>query len=144
MKKTKQLLAILFFLLSPNLSAQSLSASKINSFLNQQSSTVIKQELKNQSFKLINSNSEYNVQTSQYSKAGSYGSEEFAFGRNSELFMITYKPSVTFYRSLKEKMLTSNFVYTYSHGNNKYFESHNMRIGINDKAGIISFFVALK
>ena len=40
-------------------------------------------------------------------------------------------------------MLNEDFKYAYSTDNDTYYENGVMRIGLNDKSGIISFFVDL-
>lgn len=73
-----------------------------------------------------------------------YGTELVSISQNDELFSIIYKlADSNFFSPLKEKLLTTEFGYVYSYKNTKYYESANMRIGVNTERKILSFFVAL-
>jgi len=142
----KKLLVFIGVLLSISTYGQSVSASKIISFLESQSKTEITQKLKDLGFtykgesELAGNFKEYTFYTTS-----EYGTELINIGQNDELFSVVYKlANSNFFNSLKEKLLTSKFEYSYSYKNNKYYESSNMRIGINIKNNILSFFVALK
>lgn len=125
---------------------QSISASKILSYLDSQSLTKIKSELASSGFKSMGQESDYNnIQIQSFMKSDRLGKEHIELGKNSELFMFVYKPvSKEYFTALKSKLLTSEFVFAYKLKNNKYYESENMRIGVNTKSNILSFFVALK
>ena len=139
----------LFFaitLLSFSAYGQSVSASKIISFLESQNNTEITQNLKTLGFvfkgksKVIGNFYEY-----MFYSTTDYGTELLSISQNDELFGVVYKlANSNFFNSLKEKLLTSEFGYAYSYKNTKYYESTNMRIGVNSESRILSFFVALK
>lgn len=124
-------------------SAQSISASKILDYANFQNISLITNELKQLGFQTKTDNSEgYPIY--QFVKKTSRGVEKIEMGKNSELFMFTYKPEYSVYKVLKSKMLTSDFQYRYSYKNTKYYENGKLRIGADDVNGIISIFKPLK
>lgn len=132
-------------LISSSTYGQSLSASKILTFLESQNTTEIITELNSSGFKSIGQESDYNIGIQSFIKSDRLGKEHIELGNNNELFMIIYKPvSKEYFTALKSKLLTSEFIYAYELKNNKYYESKNMRIGVNTKSNILSFFVALK
>ncbi|GAB6009539.1 hypothetical protein [Dysgonomonas reticulitermitis] len=141
-------LVIVMFLMSGvfiGANAQSISASKILSYLNGQKQTVISADLSKLGFVQTEKKETTTFVGYAYTKKGRAGVENINIAINDELFSIIYKPSTTaIYSALKEKMLTKDFEYSYSHQSTKYYESTNMRIGINDTGKIISFFVKKK
>jgi len=144
MKKLLGLLGVI--LISISTYGQSVSASKIISFIESQNKTEITQKLKILDFtykgesEIIGNLKEYKFYTTS-----KYGTELISIGQNDELFFVTYKlANSNFFNSLEEKLLTSKFQYAYSYKNTKYYESSNMRIGVDIKNNILSFFVALK
>lgn len=143
--KANYLLTTLIFVLSlsTNAISQSVTASKILSYLKSQSQIEISKDLVKIGFVFDKKYTEPNLTEYSYNKNGNYGIEKFNISFNDELFMIVYKPANS-YSSMKEIMLTNDFVYSYSYKNNKYYVNGSMRIGINDTSGIISFFVKLK
>lgn len=143
--KTSYYLSLLFFVLAftNNTNAQSVSASKILNYLENQKQTEISNALIKAGFQSDGKETNYNGTLYSYHKAGTYGLEKFSFGYTEELFSIIYKPASNFYSAMKEKMLTSDFVYSYSYKETKYYENGSMRIGVNDVAKTISFFVIL-
>lgn len=143
-EKMKHLILTLYVMcLSNGLNAQSVSVSKIFKYLQSQKQEEVSKDLINLGFQFDKKEANYNATLFNYHKAGTYGLEKFSFGYNDELFSLIYKPANNFYSTMKEKVLTSNFIYSYSHGNTKYYESSDMRIGTNDMNKIISFFVKL-
>lgn len=137
MKKIILILFPIFF------SAQSISASKILDYANSQNISLITKELKQLGFQTKTDNSEgYPIY--QFAKKTSRGIEKIEMGKNTELFMFTYKPANDAYNIIKDKILTSDFQVGYNYKNGKYYENGNMRIGINDTSGIISAFKPLK
>lgn len=144
MKTIYSLLILLALTLGTNVNAQSISASKIFKYLDSQDITEISKDLKTLQFVSLGTGTQYNSTMYSYKKTGNYGVEEFSIVSNAELFSVLYKPVKSFYLSMKEKMLTSDFIYSYSHNSTKYYESSSTRIGVNDVSGIISFFVELK
>lgn len=141
----KNYLIILMLLISKMLVAQSISASKILSVLENQNFIKVKSELTELGFKSMGDETDYNINILSFQKSDRLGREHIEIGKNSELFMFVYKPvSKAYFNSLKEKMLTSDFKYSYTHKNAKYYETSVMRLGINESASIISFFVPLK
>lgn len=79
----------------------------------------------------------------QFVKKTSRGLEKIEMGKNSELFMFVYKSESAVYEILKSKILTSDFKYSYSYKNAKYYQNEEMRIGADDKNKIISIFKPL-
>lgn len=131
--------------ISTNTNAQSLSASKIINYLHGQNQTEISADLLMQGFILAEKKETAMFKGYAYTKKSSYGIENFNLAVNDELFSIIYKPATTdIYSAIKEKMLTKDFIYSYSYQTTKYYESSNIRIGVNDTNKIISFFVKLK
>lgn len=125
------------------IAAQSISASKLLSYANSQNINIITKELKQIGFQTKTDNSEgYPIY--QFLKKTSKGTESIEMGKNTELFMFTYKPSVDVYIIIKNKILTPDFQFAYSYKNANYYENGNMRIGANDISGIISVFKPLK
>ncbi|MGY0426805.1 MAG: hypothetical protein ACWIPI_08265 [Polaribacter sp.] len=138
-------MVIIALLAATKIQAQSISASKILNILDSQNSVKIKSELVDLGFKYMREETDYNVQINSFMKSDRMGREHIGLGKNSELFMFVYKPAnKDIYNILKSKLLTSEFKYSYSYKDDKFYESDNMRIGIKDKFNIISFFVALK
>ena len=124
-------------------SAQSISASRILYYANYQNISSITKELKQLGFQTKTDNSEgYPIY--QFAKKTSRGIEKIEMGKNTELFMFTYKPANDAYNIIKDKILTSDFQFAYNYKNGKYYENGKMRIGINDTTGIISAFKPLK
>ena len=122
---------------------QSLCASKLLQFASSQNISIITKELKQLGFQTRTDNSEgYPIY--QFAKKTSRGLEKIEMGNNSELFMFIYKSESAVYEILKSKILTSDFKYSYSYKNTKYYENEKMRIGVDDKNGIISIFKPLK
>ena len=123
--------------------AQSISASRLLYYANNQNIGTITKELKQLGFQTRMDNSEgYAIY--QFAKKTSRGVEKIEMGKNSEIFMFTYKPEFSVYEILKNKLLTSDYHYTYSYKNTKYYENGRMRIGVDDTNGIISVFKPLK
>lgn len=132
------------FLCTISTFGQSVSASKILNFLNSQNTTTIGADLKKVGF-TFKGKSEFDGFTEfSYLKNGNYGLEKINIGYNDELFSVVYKTSPEAFNGYKAKLLTSDFQYTYSFKNSKYYENENMRIGINEVSNIISCFVKLK
>lgn len=124
-------------------SAQSISASKILDYANSQNISLITKELKQLGFQTKTDNSEgYPIY--QFAKKTSRGIEKIEMGKNTELFMFTYKLANDVYNIIRDKILTSDFQFAYNYKNSKYYENGKMRIGINDTSGIISVFKPLK
>ncbi|WP_146228835.1 hypothetical protein [Mesonia sp. K7] len=74
-----------------------------------------------------------------------YGLETFNFAKNDELFAIVYNiANNDFLEIIKSKLVTNEFSFAYSFKDVKFYENNKMRIGINEKSNILSFFVALK
>lgn len=140
----KKLLCILVIGLFPVLfSAQSISASKLLDYANSQNIATITKELTQLGFQTRTDNSEcYPIY--QFAKKTSRGVEKIEMGKNSELFMFTYKPDSTVYEILKNKILTSEFEFSYKYKNAKYYENGYLRIGEDDFSGVISIFKPLK
>ena len=137
--------ALIYFLITLPLifTAQSISASKLLQYGNLQNISIITKELKQLGFQTKIDNSEgYPIY--QFAKKTSRGLEKIEMGNNSELFMFIYKSESAVYEILKSKILTSDFKYSYSYKNAKYYENEKMRIGADDKNGIISIFKPLK
>lgn len=123
--------------------SQSISASRILYYANSQNIGVVTKELKQLGFQTRTDSSEgYPIY--QFAKKASRGVENIEMGRNSELFMLTYKPAPDVYIIIKNKILTSDFQFAYNYKNAKFYENGKMRIGVNDKSGIISVFKPLK
>lgn len=140
MKKTYLFLMILITAL---MSAQSISASKLLQYANSQNISTISKELIQLGFQTRTDNSEgYPIY--QFAKKTSRGVENIEMGKNSELFMFTYKTTHSIYEILKNKLLTSDFQYAYGYKNVKFYENGKLRIGANDVNGIISIFKPLK
>ena len=137
--------ALIYFLLTLPLifTGQSLSASKLLQYGNLQNSSIITKELQQLGFQTKTDSSEgYPIY--HFTKKTSRGLERIEMGNNSELFMFIYKSESAVYEILKSKILTSDFKYSYSYKNAKYYENKKMRIGTDDKNGIISIFKPLK
>jgi DNA polymerase III delta subunit len=124
--------------------SQSISVGRVYSFLKTQDQKAIVKELVSNGFSFSEKTTDYGISTKIYSKTGSYGKEGFTIGFNNDLFLILYHPAPSYYSSLKEKVLTSDFVYAYKNGNAKYYENGSMRIGINDTQGNVSFYVKFR
>lgn len=141
----KTLILLMLIALSSQVYGQSISASQIITILNSQNNSKVEDNLKSMGFKFMSKEEDNGIQISSYMKSGRYGSEHLELGRNKELYMFVYKPaSSDFYEALKEKFLTSEFQYSYTFKNAKYYETTEMRLGINNSSSIISFFVPLK
>lgn len=139
----KKLLFYVLVMLPLLFTAQSISASKFLQYTNSQNVALISKELKHLGFQTRTDNSEgYPIY--QFAKKSTRGIEKIEIGKNSELFMFTYKAEYSVYEILKNKILTSDYQYSYSYKNTKYYENGNMRIGIDDTNGIISAFKPLK
>ena len=138
-------IVLLFMMCIPcNINAQSISVGKIHTCLQSQNQKEISKILTGLDFKFENKATEYNMTLYTYRKIGTRGIEVFSFGYNDELFSVIYNSAKGVYSAMKEKMLTDNFVYSYSYGVTKFYESNDMRIGLNDANNTISFFVELK
>lgn len=142
MKRTITLLIILFCSIS--VFSQSVSASKILNFLNNQNTTSIGTELKKVGFTFKGKSNFDGYTEYAYNKNGRYGLEKFNVTLNDELFSIVYKTSPEAFQAYKLKLLTNDFEYAYEMRNNKYYENGSIRIGINENSSIISLFVKLK
>ncbi|AZA52759.1 hypothetical protein [Chryseobacterium sp. G0201] len=141
MKKYLHLYLLLFLPLL--YTSQSISASKLLDYINIQNSETITKELKQLGFQTRVDNSEgYPIY--RFAKETSRGIEKIEVGKNTELFMITYRPEYTAYEILRNKILTSDFQYAYSYKSTKYYENSTMRIGADNTNGIISVFKQLK
>lgn len=140
MKKISILFLLMFSIISYS---QSISASRILYFASSQNIDAIIKELKQLGFKTRTDNSEgYTIY--QFLKKTRRGVEQVEMGKNTELFMFTYKPEYSVYSILKGKILTSDFKYSYSYKNTKYYENGKTRIGDDETKGIISVFKPLK
>ncbi len=125
------------------LTAQSISASKILQYASSQNIFTISSELKQLGFQTRTDNSEgYPIY--QFAKKTSRGVEKLEVGRNSELFMLTYKADYAVYKILKNKILTSDYQHSYNYRNAKYYENGYTRVGVDDINGIISVFKPIK
>lgn len=122
------------------LEAQSISATKIYEYLVLQNTSSISKDIESKGFVYKTSAKAPNGNFSYYVKDSSYGHEACSLMSNDELFGIIYKPDRKYFESYKEKMLTSDFNYSYSVGKDKYYENGKLRIGINGEDGILSFF----
>ena len=86
--------------------AQFISASRLLYYANNQNIGTITKELKQLGFQTRMDNSEgYAIY--QFAKKTSRGVEKIEMGKNSELFMFTYKPEFSVYEILKNKLLIS-------------------------------------
>lgn len=143
MKQIYYALGIIFALcMSADMSAQSISASKIISYLNGQNISDISSDLLKLGFISGEKKKTSIFSGYAYSKNSEYGTEKLNIAINDELFSIIYSPATqSMYSAIKEKMLTKDFKYSYSHQVTKYYENTTMRIGVNDSSKIISFFV---
>lgn len=131
--------------ISITINAQSISASKILNYLNSQKQTTISADILKLGFTQTEKKETSTFSGYAYTKKDKMGTENLNIAVSDELFSIIYKPATAaIYSALKEKMLTKDFTYPYSHQATKYYESTNMRIGINDTSKIISFFVKRK
>jgi len=138
----KAILVIIAVVIASNINAQSISASKIFKYLDNQKQTEISKELLSMGFVFRGKETHYNATWYSYHKTGSYGLEKFTVSYMDELFCIIYEPATNeVYSTFKEIMLTRDFGYSYSYKNTKYYENDRMRIGVNDTSKIISFFV---
>lgn len=144
MKQIVTLLSILLF--TTTVSAQSLSASKIVSIIDNQNHSFITEKMKLSGFTYDGTDKfAGNMVEYRYIKSTSYGLEQLTVGGNDELFSVVYKmANSNVFNALREKMLTYHFEYAYSYKNTKYYESSNMRIGVNQGKNILSFFVVKK
>lgn len=145
--KKKHLFAITLLLLSLSLkvNAQSISVTKVFHYLEIQNKNEIEEDLLKLGFKFNKKRSEVNLTEYSYHKTDSYGLQKVSIFNNDELFSIIYNPVTSFYLSLKEIMLKNEkFNYAYTNRDIKFYESNDMRIGINDKNETVSFFVKLK
>ena len=140
MKKTY---LFLMMLIVTFISAQSISASKLLHYSNSQNISTISKDLKQLGFQTRTDNSEgYLIY--QFVKKKSRGIEKVEMGKNSELFMFTYKTDRSIYEILKNKLLSTDYQYAYGYKNVKYYENGKLRIGADDVNGIISIFKPLK
>lgn len=131
--------------ISTNTNAQSISASKIINYLDGQKQIEISADLLKLGFIQTEKKETSMFKGYAYTKKSSYGIENFNLAINNELFSIIYKPATSdIYSAIKEKMLTKDFIYSYSYQTSKFYENSNMRIGVNDTKCIISFFVKKK
>ena len=144
MKNTYFLLVTIFSVYLSSLSAQSISSTKIYEYLNIQNSKTISMDIESKGFQFKGTAKAPNGNVNHYAKDSSYGHEKFSLFSNDELFAVVYKPGREYYESYKERMLTSDFKYSYSSGKDKYYENGKIRIGINSDDGILSFFADLK
>ena len=144
MKKVIIILGI--FLITTTVYAQSLSASKIISILENQSLSAVAQRMETSGFTYDGTSKfDGNMVEYRYHKTTSHGTEAVTIGGNDELYSVVYKmANANVLNALREKMLTYQFVYAYSYKNSRYYESTNMRIGVNTGSNILSFFVAKK
>ena len=125
--------------------AQSISASQIISILKDQNDSKAIDMLKSMGFKKMSSESENGSVVTSFLKSKDDELEHLELGKNLELYMLVYKPSNNdVYNTYKEMFVTSDYEYSYSFKNANYYESQEMRIGLNDQSSIISFFVPLK
>lgn len=132
------------FLFTISAFGQSVSVSKILNFLKDQNLTTIGADLKKVGFN-FKGKSEFDGFTEfAYQKKGNSGLEQININYNDELFSIVYKTSTEAFSAYKAKLLTNDFQYAYSYKNSKFYESENMRIGINENSSIISLFVKVK
>jgi len=140
MKKILLIVAMCIFT-SLMCNAQSISASKIMKYIENQKQTEIAKELLSMGFVYDGKETNNNMTMYSYSKKANNGLEKLTIGYNDELFIVHYKPTTNeIYSSIKEKMLTSDFGYSYSYKTTKYYENGSMRIGVNDTSKSISFF----
>lgn len=137
-------ITILFFSLSTGISAQSVTVTKVLHYLEIQNQIEIEKDLVKVGFKFNKKRSEPNMTEYSYNKTDNYGLQKISIFNNDELFSIVYHPVSDFYLSMKEIMLKKvDFTYAYTNKDTKFYESSNMRIGINDKYETVSFFVKL-
>lgn len=137
---------IYFFLLflPAFLNAQSLSYSKLNDYLSNQSYQYIEADLTSKGFKYVKTTDEPNYYQKGYSKTSIDGKENISIVRNDEMFSLVYQPTTEAFNSLMQIILTPDFEYSYSYKNIKYYENGYRRVGINSEKGILSLFVNLK
>jgi hypothetical protein len=141
-KFTFIVIGILISVITAN--AQSVSIGKIFKYLEKQEQTEISKELVKLGFVYKGKMVDYGLTQYKYEKNGTYGLELFSYGFSDELFALSYKLTLNFYPTMKEIVLTNDFVYSYSAKNVKFYENNSMRIGVNDTSKIILFFVNLK
>jgi len=122
--------------------SQSFSSTQLLNLVNSKSKEKVVSIITAKGFRYNSTDSEYGNTGVTYILNGKRGEEQIIIMKNEELFGIIYGTNLNYYSTLKEILLTSDFGYAYSGGGNKYYENQRMRIGTNDKYGILSFFVA--
>lgn len=130
MKRIYLITALVIFSFANNLSAQSISASKITGYLEKQNTSTISADLLKLGFSFMEKKETSVFKGYGYSKNSEYGLENFNIAINDELFSVIYKPATKdMYSALKEKMLTNDFVYSYSYQVTKYYENQICELG---------------
>ena len=142
----KKFLIVLICLIATNkIYSQSVSITKIYSFLENQDDSFASSNLEKIGFEYVGNNYMSGISMNNFSIDSYFGNEKISIGKNSELYMVAYNVSTkAIYDAYEEKSLTSEFNYAYSYKNVKYYESQSMRIGLNPNMNIISYFVTLK
>jgi len=134
------ILFIVLVLSQVNVYAQSISVTELESYLILQNTTAISNSVLKKGFSLLEEGNEYG-QANMFIKEGRNGSEGFMFGASNELFTVGYMIASQYYKTYKEILKTPDLTYAYSGNGNVYFENDLMRVGFNDKEGIITLFV---
>lgn len=143
----RSILFIICVLAGSFVQSQTLSKSKISSYLISQNVEDLKLTLKSQGFEFYDKKESNQMTVYNFHKKNQSGVEAVSISYNDELFCIMYKPLKDYYPTFKEIFLTDNYKYAYSFQTNNYYESKYNdihRIGFDDKNGIISLFVNLK
>ncbi len=136
---------LLFSLLICNIcTSQSISKTKLYELLLSQDEKAIITYLTNRNFKSIGPDLIANGLTiKQFGKVELDNKEGFGFGKNDELFMISYMPAHKYFSAYVELLKTSDFRYEYTVGDIVHYENGEVRLGINPK-GFVSLFIDLK
>jgi len=144
--KYKKVLIILFIVMINKSSfSQSLSVSELMMFINSQSHSETVSVLEKKGFSYYQKTANTFV-LHHYYKLNGVNQEQFAFGKSSNLFTVAYIPNKSYYLTYKSKLLTSNYEYSGSSGNHKYYDDSKLmiRLGFDDSLGAISITRELK
>lgn len=141
----KFILPLTFYIISICSNGQSINASQLLDLLTQKDIEYTSTLLKKAGFEFHGISKEYGTELHTYKFEGSYGIENFAFGKIGELFGISYQlEDKDFYNILKSKFLDPRMVFAYEAKGAKYYESADMRVGVNDTGHVLSLFIALE
>lgn len=141
----KIILSVLVLLIVLHTKAQIITERNIYTYLLAQNEQAFVNDVKKKGFDYYGIQKLYpGMNATFYYKLKGEDGEMIGWAKNDEMYCVMLKPLSNYYNTYKEIFLTNKFKYSYTSNDDKYYEWQGLRIGVNDKLKIMSFYIALK